>query len=401
MFSNSLNHPEYFAYINEVNRKTHHAKIRASFEKISKSIFLHGRNDSKTNQAINRVYPTLLSQNQKWIQNDIENLQEISAKYINSRPLDTTVQIPTHYKRMQEIESIVLDDLELFKKKWKLGRVIMHTSPMNDFSEVKSIPSPRSVDPYLDCERSRASLNSSCVYEILQSTCQFTNREASTCMMDKIHTWHVQQPCYNVNITGGMVNAAPIPIIDSIHQTVNPLSNFVEYPNNQQSIAQLWTGNLHTPPSHNLRTVPIYRAAFGNFEVLPSTQIIAARLGNQRYVDNVTHLCQFQYMWPDGGIAYLRHLEGLHCLLPGNWLHKKYVCSQAHHHNYQVMKLNSSPNHVVEDRSWQTIQHRPINNPNNQRRNEMLMNLAHQRTDQENDVNAPDFGYSEEGKRYC
>ena len=161
---------------------------------------------------------------------------------------------------------------------------------------------------------------------------------------------------------------------------------------------QLWNGNLNNPPDHNLRAIQIYNVAFGNMEVLASIPLIASRLGTERYLNSVTRLCQWQYLWPDGGAAYLMHLEGLHCLIPGNWLEKRYMCSQGHHYNYQALKLNTSPNNVSADRSWRTIRDTPANNPCDQRRNEMLMNLLLQNYDQQNNVNAPGFGYSEEGK---
>eukprot|EP00956_Cyclotella_meneghiniana_P026118 scaffold55767_cov36-Cyclotella_meneghiniana.AAC.3 len=95
---------------------------------------------------------------------------------------------------------------------------------------------------------------------------RFTGRVAGACMHDKCHTWHIHAPTYDISMTNSVMQATTIPIIKTNHNPVDPLSNFVNYPNIQPMIDPFWNqADLYRPPNAHLRSLQIYSAMYGNW----------------------------------------------------------------------------------------------------------------------------------------
>ena len=121
-------------------------------------------------------------------------------------------------------------------------------------------------------------------------------------MHDKSHTWHIHAPTYDISIMNCVMQANTIPIIQTNHDPVDPLSNFVNYPNIQPMIDSFWNQtDISRPPNVHLSSLPIYSAMYGNWQTLPSIQELHNKLGVVRFENSIQKVCNDYYQWPDGG----------------------------------------------------------------------------------------------------
>ena len=208
---------------------------------------------------------------------------------------------------------------------------------------------------------------------ILENMAYHTHRLAHFVLNDSGHIFHTNAS--GLEITHDL-NCTPVAIGNQLMNQYPASSDFTNgvnwVGNDPQVLNHLNMSDLSTPPPPQLRQ--LISSWIVNGETIPTPATIRARINTNRYDEQVAGVCRFDYHWPDDDVGYLIEHQGLHAIMPSNWLSPRYMASQPHHYEWQVREALRTLHHVGQIDSYIAVAAAHAANLQN-RANALLNNL--------------------------